>query len=223
MTDRVTISRDLKKWASKAGFSLTRADRDGRAVFASRNGETLYFIGRGADDLLRVSSSNRMGPEQLELAAPLPSTIEKYFYGLFGPNVRYYRDLARATLIEDLPGGYRVVSLADANQDHLAFDAANQDYLSRFDAAYEDHRAPSDADRVYLALVNDQNDMMAVDVFGEVLARNRLSDLAVYLSHPSQEIKDSFADPGGGTLLAVNGDEGEGTGAGAGGRTLTPS
>lgn len=49
--------------------------------------------------------------------------------------------------------------------------------------------------------------MTAVDGFGEVLARIRLSDLAVYLSHSPEEIKDSFRDPEGGSLLAVN--EGE--------------
>src|ERR1700757_5108717 len=121
MADRVKISRDLKKWASKARFSLTPTDRDGRTDFS--NGETCYFVGKGADDLLRVTAADRMGPEQLELAAPLPETIEKYFYGLFGPDVRYDRDLARAKPVERppggfgrLPGGFGISSLAQVSQ-----------------------------------------------------------------------------------------------------------
>jgi Immunity protein 61 len=210
MPDRVEVSRDLKKWAAKAGFSLTRADQDGRAVFS--NDETCYFIGRGADDLLRVTASDRRGPEQLELAARSPWTIERYFYGLFGPNVRYYRDLAQAKPTEHLPGGYRTARLADTNEDHLAFHTLNRDYLAWFDTAYQDYHASNDADRVYLALIDDQHDVTAVDGFDEALAANRLSDLAVYLSHSPEEIKSSFEAVNGAPLLAVINDEGQGLG-----------
>jgi Immunity protein 61 len=141
-----------------------------------------------------------MGPEQLELAAPLPSTIEKYFYGFFGPDVRYYRDLAQATPVDRLPGGFEVGSLADAGQDYLArFDDTNQDYLARFDDTNQD----------YLALY-DAGQVTAVDGFGMVLARIRLSDLAVYLSHDTEEIKASFMARDGAPLLAVTEGEGEG-------------
>jgi hypothetical protein len=216
MTDRIKIPRELKKWASNARFSLTPADRDGRTVFS--NGETCYFIGKGADDLLRVTASDRRGPEQLELAAPLPETIEKYFYGLFGPDVRYTGDLARAKPVErppggfgPLPGGFGIDSLAERGQDYLArFEDANRDYLARFDAANQDYLAPSDdANRDYLVLVDAQGDITAVDGFDMVVARIRLSDLAVYLSHPTEEIKDSFVARNGAPLLAVT--EGEGT------------
>ena len=151
-----------------------------------------------------------MEPEQLELAAPSLSTIRKYSYGSFGSDIRYYRDLAQATLVDRLPGGFAIRSLADAGQGHLArFAAANRDYLAQFDEPNQDYLPRyDDTNRNYLVLIDAQGGMTAVDGFGNFLARIRLSDLAVYLSHDTEEIKASFMARDGAPLLAVT--EGEG-------------
>jgi hypothetical protein len=183
------------------GFSLTPVDRQGRAVFSSSNGETRYLIEKVSDEWLRVTCSDRTGPRQLELAATSLSTIEKYFYGFFGSDIRDKYQLKQATPTSqgDRPaGGYTIGWLPDADQDYLApFNDADQDHFAQFD----------DADQGHFALFDAREQVTAVDGFGEVLARIRLSDLAVYLSHGPEEIKDSFRDPEGGSLLAVN--EGE--------------
>jgi hypothetical protein len=201
MAGGVQISRDLEAWAETAGFSLTPVDRVGRAVFSSSNGETRYFIEQVNDEWLRVTCSDRTGPRQLELAAPSLSTIEKYFYGFFGSNIRDKYHLKQATPVPQgdfLTSGYKIRRLPDAGQDYLApFDDADQDHFAPFD----------EADQGHFALFDARERVTAVDGFGEVLARIRLSDLAVYLSHPTEEIKDSFEDPNGGTLLNVNAGE----------------
>lgn len=206
MAGGLEISGDLQEWASTAGFSLTPTDLYGRAVFSSSDSEIRYFIGAGDDGWLRVTSSNRMGPEQLELAAPLLLTIEKYFYGSFGWDVRYYNDFPRATVVDRLPGRFEVRSLADdAGQDYLAgFNAANRDYLARFDQPNQDYPARfNEPNRDYLVLIDAQSGPTAIDGSGEVLARIRLADLAVYLSHDTEEIKASFLARDGASLLAV--------------------
>jgi hypothetical protein len=217
MAGGVEISGELREWASLADFSLTPTDRNGRAVFWSNNGEIRYFIGRGTDGWLRVTCSNRTGPEQLELAAPSLPTIETYFYGFFGSDVRYGRHFPQATPVERLPDGFEVGSLANKGRDDFErFDSANQDYLARFDDTNRNYRARSDeANQYYLALFDNTRTaddgtpgVTAVDGFGEVLARIRLSDLAVYLSHSTDEITASFMARDGAPLLAVT--EGEG-------------
>jgi hypothetical protein len=229
MTDRIRIPRDLKRWASNARFSLTPTAQDGRTVFS--NGETSYFIGRGADGLLRVTASDRMGPEHLELAARSPETIERFLYGLFGPDVRYDRHLARARPAErphggfgPLPGRFGISSLAEMDQEYLArFDDANRNYLARFDDANRDYLAPpDDANRDYLALIDDQGGITAVDGLSMAVARIRLFDLAIYLSVDTAEIEYAFQQPDGAQLLTVTerGGEGEGTATAKG--TLTP-
>jgi hypothetical protein len=187
MAGGIQFSRDLENWASRAGFSLTPNDQDGRAVFSNINGEIRYFIGADDSGWLRVTSSHRSGREQLELAARSLLTIEKYFYGFFGSDIRDKVPLERATPDQDRRDRrFEIRPLADAGQEYLAlFDDAGRDDLALYDEGH----------------------VTAVDGFGEVLARIRLSDLAVYLSHPTEEIKDSFEDPNGGTLLNVNAGE----------------
>lgn len=182
MAGGVQFSGDLEDWAERAGFSLTYIDYGGRAVFSSIGGEIRYFIAARDNGWLRVTSSHR-GREQSELTASSLLTIEKYFYGFFGSDIRDKRQLERATPDpERRDVRFEIRPLADGGQNYLAmFDDAGRDDLALFDAG----------------------EVTAVDGFGEVLARIRLSDLAVYLSHSPQEIKDSFEDPNGGTLLNV--------------------
>jgi hypothetical protein len=92
--------------------------------------------------------------------------------------------------------GYTCVQGRDGRFEIGLFTDADQDYIALFDGADQDHLALYDAGKV-----------TAVDGFGVVLAEIRLSDLAVYLSHSTEEIKYSFLDPNGGRLLTVN--EGE--------------
>jgi hypothetical protein len=217
MADGVQISGDLEEWARTAGYSLTPIDPYGRAVFSSRSGEIRYFIGRGNDRWFRVTCSNRSGPEQLELAAPELSTIETYLYGFFGSDVRDKGQLAQAIPVERLPGGFDVRLLTNANQDYLPqfddtnryylaqFDDTNRYYLAQFDETNRDYLARSDDTNLYyLALFDDRGGVTAVDGFDEVLARIRLSDLAVYLTAGTEEVKASFRHPDGGRLLTVN-------------------
>jgi hypothetical protein len=200
MADGVRISSDLTTWASDAGFSLTRVDNDGRAVFSTSDGEIRYFVEKVGESWFRVTSSNRMGPDQFELAAPSLSTIETYFYGSFGSD---FRDTAEMT--ELTPNARRRdgrFHIGPADDEDLA-----------------DLELVNDADQPYFALF-DQNQVIAVDGFDEDMAAIRLTDLAVYLSVDNEEIKAAFTDDDGldsnrEPLLVVDDDEGEGTGVGA--------
>jgi hypothetical protein len=206
MADGVQISGDLEDWARTAGFNLTPTGPDGRAVFSNNNGEVRYFLGRGDDRWIRVTCSNRMGPEQLELAAHLMSTIETYFYGFFGSDVRDNFQLPQATPDEgERDGRFVIRRVTDADQDYLArFDETTRDYIARFDDTTRDYTArPGDTNQYYIALF-DAGEVKAVDGFGAVLAEIRLSDLAVYLSHDTEEIKASFLARDGGRLLHIN-------------------
>ncbi|WP_197281319.1 MULTISPECIES: Imm61 family immunity protein [unclassified Mycobacterium] len=215
MAGGLEVSSDLREWASDARYSLTPSDQYGRAVFSTSNSEIRYFIGAGNDGRFRVTRSNRMGPEQLELAAPSLLTIETFLYGSFGSDIRYYSDLAQAKLAEPLPDGFRVGSLADEGQDHLArFVAANRDYLAQLGEPDQDYVARySDTNRDYLVLIAPDGDRTAVDCSGRFLAEIRLTRLAVYLRYGVEEIKASFLNPSGGQLLTVSDGEGEGTAA----------
>lgn len=183
MAGGVQISGELAEWASRAGFYLTPRDEQGRAVFSSTDGEIRYFIEAVYNGWFRVTSSQRAGSEQLDLAASSLAITETYFYGFFGPAIRDQRQLPQATPDENLRSGrFEIQWLPVAGQDNPAL--------------------RHDADRAYLALYEGPQET-AVDGYGEALARVRLSGLAVYLSHPIEEIKYSFEDPGGGTLLRV--------------------
>jgi hypothetical protein len=200
MADGVGISSDLTTWASHAGFSLTPVDNDGRAVFSTSDGEIRYFVEKVGESWFRVTSSNRMGPEQFELAAPSLSTIETYFYGSFGSDIR---DTAEKT--ELTPNARR-------RADGYHIGPADDEDLA-------DLELVNDADQPYFALF-DQNHVIAVDGFDEDMAAIRLTDLAVYLSVDNEDIKAAFTDDDGldsnrKPLLIVDDDEGEGTGVGA--------
>jgi hypothetical protein len=200
MADGVGISSDLKAWASDAGFSLTPVDNGGRAVFATSDGEIRYFVEKVDEIWFRVTCSNRMGPEQFELAAPSLSTIETYFYGSFGSDIRDNAERTDATPdTRRLDGRFQIGPAADAD-------------LARLQLV-------NDADEPYLALF-DQDQVIAVDGFDEVIANIRLTDLAVYLSVDNEDIKAAFTDDDGldsnrePLLIVDDDDEGEGTGVG---------
>ena len=204
MADGVGISNDLKAWASDAGFSLTPADNNGRAVFSTSDGEIRYFVEKVGESWFRVTCSNRMGPEQFELAAPSLSTIETYFYGSFGSDIRDNAEKASAT-----PDTRRL-------DDRFQIGPAADEDLAPLQLV-------NDADEPYLALF-DQDQVIAVDGFDTVIANIRLTDLAVYLSVDNEEIKTAFTNDDGvdstRTPLLIVDDEGEGEGTGAG--TLVP-
>lgn len=84
------ISQRLEKWATLAGYTLTPGAHtdDGRPILWSKGGEVRYFIGVSRTGWFVVTSSDRLGPENLELAAPTWETIEKYFFGMFGRLIR---------------------------------------------------------------------------------------------------------------------------------------
>ena len=140
------------------------------------------------------------GARQFELAAPSRSTIETYFYGSFGSDIRDTAEMTELT-----PNGRRRdgrFHIGPADDEDLA-------YLELVD----------DADQPYLALY-DQDQVIAVDGFDEDMATIRLTDLAVYLSVDNDEIKAAFTDNDGldsnrEPLLIVDDDEGEGTGVDA--------
>lgn len=189
MADGVGISSDLKAWALDAGFILTPVDNDGRAVFSTSDSEIRYFVEKVDGGWFRVTSSNRMGPEQFEMAAPSLSTIEAYFYGSFGSDIRDNAEMIEATPdARRLEGRFQIIPATDEELAHLQL-------------AYDD-------DEPYLALF-DQGGVIAVDGFDLEMANIRLNDLAVYLSYDTEEIKASFMARDGAPLLAVA--DGEGT------------
>jgi hypothetical protein len=207
MAGGLDISGGLREWASDARLSLTPSDQYGRAVFSNGDSEIRYFIGAGNDGWFRVTRSSRMGPEQLELAAPSLSTIETYLYGSFGSDIRYYGGLAQAKLAQPvLPDGFKVGELAYQDEGHLArFAAANRDYLAQLGEPDEDYVARyGDTNRVYLVLIAPDRELTAVDGSDIFLAEIRLTQLAVYLRFGVEEVKASFRNPNGGELLTVS-------------------
>jgi len=191
MAGGVQISGELAGWASRAGFDLTPTDHQGRAIFSSRDGELRYFVEAVNNGWFRITSSHQADSEQLEIAASSLSTIETYFYGFFGSDIRRKHPLPRAMPDENRRSDrFEIRRLPVAGQDYPALrEGANRNYLALYEA----------------------RELTAIDGFGDVLAEIRLSDLAVYLSADSnEEIQASFEDPDGGTLLTVTaGGEGE--------------
>jgi hypothetical protein len=190
--DGVWISEELTGWALSAGYSLTPTDQEGRAVFWTSDGEIRYFIEKLGERWFRVTRSNRMGEPQLEVAAPSMPTIERYFYGLFGMDVRYRIPLKQARIDQ---------RRRDENFFIRKFSKADQDYFTLF----------QNADHEHLALYN-AGEVVAVDGFGKIMAEIRLTKLAVYLSVSITELKDSFERADGGDLLVVSDDERGGEG-----------
>jgi hypothetical protein len=189
--DGVGISSDLRAWALDAGFILTPVDKDGRSMFSTSDSEIRYFVEKVDEGWFRVTSSNRMGPEQFEMAAPSLSTIEAYFYGSFGADIRDNAEMIEATPdTRRLDGRFQISPATDEELAHLQL-------------VYDD-------DEPYLALF-DQAGVIAVDGFDVEMANMRLNDLAVYLSHDKDEIRAAFTAADGGRLLTVTEGEGEGT------------
>ncbi|WP_084163436.1 TNT antitoxin family protein [Mycobacterium triplex] len=130
MIKRVEISKELEDWGKLAGYTLTPGAKtdDGRAIFAASLGEIRLLIGQSKNGLFIITDSDRMGPEQFILAAPLMATIERYFFGRFGLSIRSQRDLPRVKVpiaAEELLPGFRIETREFDHGDHRALIAAD--------------------------------------------------------------------------------------------------
>ncbi|ULP40473.1 TNT antitoxin family protein [Mycobacterium lentiflavum] len=126
MTEPVEIAPELAAWAKVAGYSVAHGSQtaDGRATFSASLGEIRLLIGRRSENgLFVITDSDRMGPEQFILAAPLMRTIERYLFGRFGLEIRSQRSLPRVkvpTSREELSPGFNIEMRGFDDVEHWA-------------------------------------------------------------------------------------------------------
>ncbi|GAB1815540.1 Imm61 family immunity protein [Mycobacterium sp. MUNTM1] len=112
MSRMVVVSEDLEEWASAAEYSLTHASEIGEpAIFWNSGGEIRKFIALDIEGWFVVSTSERMGNDQFNLAAPSMETVERYLYAYFGQTMREARHLPRLrqpSKIGEIPDGFTI-------------------------------------------------------------------------------------------------------------------
>lgn len=172
MTVRIEVPARLEDWAARAGYTLT-LQSDGRAEFWSRGGEVRYLIGARDDGWFVITSSDRLGPEYLTLAAPSKQTIERYFFGMFGGYIRSEQGLPRV----------RVPRTREEISAGLALDTRMFDGTER------------------LALIGDSGDVVAVSSGDEISGTSDLAELSLYLTASIDDIAASSLDPEGKPLF----------------------
>ncbi|GBG39292.1 Imm61 family immunity protein [Mycobacterium montefiorense] len=130
MMERVEISPELEEWGKLAGYTLTHGSQtvDGRAVFSASLGEIRLLIGRSENGLFIITDSDRLGPEQFILAAPLMTTIERYFIGRLGLAIRNQQNLPRVRVpisAEELPPAFSIDVRQFGDAEHWALVTAD--------------------------------------------------------------------------------------------------
>ncbi|QUR67918.1 TNT antitoxin family protein [Mycobacterium spongiae] len=109
MKTSVELSNEVQDWIRLAGLSVTQGSQtdDGRPIIWNKGGEIRYFVGV-TDGYFVLTSSHRMGAENLHLAAVSTAILERYLVGHFGGSVRkscglqrvrkpFYRDELKST------------------------------------------------------------------------------------------------------------------------------
>ncbi|MCI4676802.1 Imm61 family immunity protein [Candidatus Mycolicibacterium alkanivorans] len=176
MRSEIGVTSQFELWAEKAGYSVTESSsEDGRAIVWNSGGEIRYFIGKGAEEWIVVTSSERMGKEEFVLASPLPDLIERKFLAIFARLVRSHSGLVRLS---------RPTSTA-----HLAagYSVGVQHFWGK------DRRT----------LIDSQGRVIAVVSGGELVGTVNAVELSLFASHTSDAIVQSMMDPAGKPLFSV--------------------
>ncbi|MBB3602530.1 hypothetical protein FHT40_002163 [Mycolicibacterium sp. BK556] len=110
MRPDIGLTAEFECWAHEAGYEITESSStDARAVVWNSGGEIRYFFDHHADGSVVVTSSERMGEEQFELASVVPGLVERRFIVRFSRLVRARRGLPRLSFrhsAEDIAAGY---------------------------------------------------------------------------------------------------------------------
>lgn len=176
MRNEIGLTSDVELWAEKAGYSFTESSsEDGRAIIWNSGGEIRYFIGEGADDWIVVTSSERMGEEQFEVASRLPSLVERKFVAIFARLVRAHSGLARLSRrnsIDTIAAGYSIGVQHFAGKDRRT-------------------------------LIDPQGGVIAVVSGGELVGTANAVELSVFATNTTEMIVQSMMDPLGRPLFSV--------------------
>jgi Immunity protein 61 len=175
MTGRIEIPARLEEWGKLAGYSLTSASpaHDGRTVFWSAGGEVRFYVGASDDGWFVITRAERMGPEHFQLAAPSMDTIQRYFFGDFGSDIRSNRGLP----IVAIPESKEEVS-AGFTIDNRLFEGAER-----------------------LALISSDGSTVAISGSGKLIGTAELVDLSLCLTATIDDIIASSLDPDGKPLF----------------------
>jgi hypothetical protein len=170
------ISAAFERWADEAGFSMTESSTDGRAIVWTAGGETRFFIEKEESGWVVVTSSERMGEDQFELAAIHPSLIERRFIADFAYwSVRSKRGLLPLSLpnsADDLAAGYLIGRKAFWRIDRFT-------------------------------LVDPHGRKIAVVSGGELIGTMNVVELSIFASSDLGAIVRSLTDPVGKPLFSV--------------------
>jgi hypothetical protein len=176
MRNEIGLTAEVKLWAQRAGYSVTESSsEDGRAIIWNSGGEIRYFIGKDAGDWIVITSSERMGEEQFELASALPGLVERRFVAIFARLVRAHMGLARLSRPQsaaDLASGYSV---------------GVQSFWGK------DRRTLVDPGGRVIAVVNG----------GELVGTLNVVELSVFASNTLEAIVQSMMDASGKPLFSV--------------------
>lgn len=176
MRNEIGLTARVGLWAEQAGYFVTeRSSEDGRAILWNSGGEIRYFIGGDAGDWIVVTSSERMGEEQFELASRLPGLVERKLIATFGRLVRSrsgLERLSRSLSADDLAPGYST---------------GVQSFWGK----------------VRRTLIDPEGDVIAVVSGGELVGTVNAVELSVFASSTVDAISRSLMDPSGKPLFSV--------------------
>lgn len=152
-------------------------------MFWNRGGETRFLV-RFQDNWLVVTSSERLGDEQFELAATSLFVVERFFFGNFGEDIRSGRRI----------DGRRPPRLA---QPRTAADVYDGFRIGRINFGGRSH----------LGLNDPAGKTIAVAAGDELTGTMRLAELSLYVNSKVSEIKESFQSPDGQPLFTLKSEQ----------------
>ncbi|MGU3497685.1 Imm61 family immunity protein [Mycobacterium sp. C31M] len=117
------VSERLVELALSARYSLTPEDGSGAALFWSNpGGEIRFYLRRNASGGITMTSSERAGTEQFELAAVSMEVMERHLFGIFHHSVRSRHRLPRLEMPcrrEEIADGHWISDQDSAGYIHL--------------------------------------------------------------------------------------------------------
>jgi hypothetical protein len=117
----VEFSEDLTRWAIRANYSLTPQDVSGAAIFWSDPGaETRFYIRRVGDTGFVITQAQRASSEDFRLFATSIDVVERYFFNVFGSDVRDQQRMPRLNMprrTNEIASGFSIDDVdADGNR-----------------------------------------------------------------------------------------------------------
>jgi hypothetical protein len=117
----VEFSEGLMRWAANANYALTPQDASGAAIFWSDpGGEIRYYIRREGDTGFTITQAQRASREEFRLFATSIGGVERYFYHIFGSDVRDQQRMPRLNTPrrpDEVASGFSIADVdADGNR-----------------------------------------------------------------------------------------------------------